>query len=242
LQEGGTLIAISIETCLHALRPEVATEVCPAWPPDLFALAGTLIRRSGAYLRVFERHSRTEYAAEIANRARKWRRKLDAISAAAKVVRPADLQSELIPEIETGWARLAQAKADSLNSIAQSPDLADELIRLTLIADEASRGIGVTWSNRTRSGRAVASPFLSIAGQVLSDNKNESYCWDVPTHALCVVGKQHTPSKGATFRSLSHHLGRASRLSRRGSLLGKLRRRRVHDCFELLERPFFLAS
>jgi hypothetical protein len=80
------------------------------------------------------------------------------------------------------------------------------LIRLTLIADEASRGIGVTWNNTAKRGKVKNSQFLSIAGKVLADKNNESYCWDVPTEALCVVGKQHTPMKGATFRSLSHHL------------------------------------
>lgn len=202
----GILIEITIETCLHSIRPDVAIEECPAWPPDLFALAGTLIRRSGAYLRVFQRRARTDYAAQIAAAALDWRRNLDAISADAKVVTPADLKSELTPEIEAGWARLIQAKADPLSSITKTPALAEELIRLTLIADGASRGIGVTWNNKNELGKAEPSQFLSIAGQVLSGNRNESYCWDVPTHALCVVGKQHTPSKGATFRSLSHHL------------------------------------
>ncbi len=105
-----------------------------------------------------------------------------------------------------GWTRLIREKGTAVSAINESPKLAEELMRLTLIADEASRGIGVTWNNKTEEGRLENSRFLLMAGKALTDNENESYCWDVPTEALCVVGKQHTPMKGATFRSLSHHL------------------------------------
>jgi hypothetical protein len=197
---------LTIETWLKSIGLDEPIEECPAWPPDLFALTGTLIRRSGVYLRVFERRDRTAYADLIATAGREWRRQLDAIAVDAKDVSPADLKSARTQEIKDGWARLLQAKDDSISTIGGVPELADELIRLTLIADEASRGIGVTWNNETDEGKVKNSKFLSMAGKALADNENESYCWDVPTQTLCVVGKQHTPMKGATFRSLSHHL------------------------------------
>jgi hypothetical protein len=49
--------------------------------PDLFALAGSLIRRSGVYLRVFKHRDPTTYAKAIETSARRWREQLDAISA-----------------------------------------------------------------------------------------------------------------------------------------------------------------
>ena len=79
-----------------------AREQGPAWPPDLIAIAGTLIRRSGVYLRVFERRDRSDYVDNIAKAAREWRQKVDEISTDAKVVRPADLKSKLTLRILYG--------------------------------------------------------------------------------------------------------------------------------------------
>jgi hypothetical protein len=197
---------LTIKTWLKGIGLQEPIEECPAWPPDLFALAGTLIRRSGAYLRVFQRRDPTAYAKDIATAGRKWRRQLDAITLDAKDVTPADLKEARTPDVLRGWSRLIQAKGRGISAIGKLDELAEDLIRLTLIADEASRGIGVTWNNKTARGKGKRSQFLSMAGRALADKNNESYCWDVPTEALCVVGKQHTPMKGATFRSLSHHL------------------------------------
>lgn len=197
---------LTIGAWLESIGLQEPIEECPGWPPDLFALAGTLIRRSGAYLRVFERRGSTMYAKSVATAARNWRQRLDAITADASDVKPSDLRAARTHDVERGWALLIQAKDCPISAINEADELAEELVRLALVADEASRGIGVTWDNRDEDGKVEHSKFLSIAGQVLPDNNNQSYCWDVPVEALCVVGKQHTPMKGATFRSLSHHL------------------------------------
>ena len=102
---------------------------------------------------MFARRERIDYAEKIATSALEWRRKLDAISAQAEDVRPDNLKSARTLVIEDGWKRLIQAKDDPLSAISENTDLAEELIRLTLIADEASRGIGVTWNNQIESGR-----------------------------------------------------------------------------------------
>jgi hypothetical protein len=193
---------LTIETWLNGIGLKTPIVECPAWPPDLFALAGTLIRRGGAYLRVFEPRGSAPYLNGVDTAAKQWRDQLDAIT---DPVTPADLQSARTSDILSGWERLIQAKDSPLSAIDESQELAEQLIRLTLIADEASRGIGVTWDNKTNE-ETKPSKFLSMAGQALSDNESQSYCWEVPREVLCVVGKQHTPVKGATFRSLSHHL------------------------------------
>lgn len=43
-----------------------------------------------------------------------------------------------------------------------------------------------------------------MAAGLLSRNNNRSYCREVRPEVLCILGKQHTPSKGVTFRSLTH--------------------------------------
>jgi len=195
---------LTIDTWLNGIGLTAPITDCPAWPPDLFALAGTLIHRGGAYLRVFEHPGSSTYLEGIDAAAKKWRDRLDAIT--ARPVTPWDLELARVPEVESGWACLIEARERPLNAINEAATLVEQLIRLTLIADAASRGIGVTWNNTTPEAGSEPSEFLLMAGEALSYNDNRSYCREVPPKVLCVLGKQHTPAKGATFRSLSHHL------------------------------------
>jgi len=67
------------------------------------ALAGTLIQRSGAYLRVFEHRGSAPYLNGIESAAGKWRKQIDEIS--AEEVTVAVLQSVRIGEgVEGGRA------------------------------------------------------------------------------------------------------------------------------------------
>jgi hypothetical protein len=84
-----------------------------------------------------------------------------------------------------------------ISKVAAVPKLSDALIRLTLIADAASAGIGIA---------AEQTPFLTAAQGCLEHNELTSFAWDVPRDSVCVLGKQHTPQRGATLRSLSHNL------------------------------------
>lgn len=194
---------LTLETWLNSIGLKRPIEECPAWPPDLFALAGTLLRRSGAYLKVFEQRSPAAYLNGIVPAAEQWRQQIEAIT--AEPVTVAVLRSVRISEVIAGWTSLIQAKGTPLSEIRRNTELVERLIRLTLIADEASVGIGISWDSQTEQGPSP-SKFLSIAEQMLVTNELQSFCWEVPRDVLCVLGKQHTPVKGATFRSLSHHL------------------------------------
>jgi hypothetical protein len=194
---------LTIETWLKGIGLKQPIEECPAWPPDLYALAGTLLRRSGAYLRTFQRQGSVAYLDGIDREAATWRKQIDEI--AVETVTIPDLQSVRVPDVVNGWAKLIAAKGTSIGDLRTSYELAECLLRLALIADDASAGIGIDWDNHTKAGRKP-SKFLSIADTVLFANKLQSFCSEVPPDVLCVLGKQHTPQKGATFRSLSHHL------------------------------------
>ena len=193
---------LTIQTWLRGIGLKQPIEECPAWPPDLFALAGTLIRRSGAYLRVFE-HRSSPYLDGIVPIAAAWRKRIDEI--AVEPVTVSELQRARVDEVLAGWRMLIDAKDMPISEINKSRDLAETLIRLALLADEASVGIGINW-DLCKQGGSGPSKFLSIAETALVNNELQSFCWEVPRDILCVLGKQHTPQKGATFRSLSHHL------------------------------------
>src|SRR5882762_4139498 len=97
---------LTIETWLKGIGLKQPIEECPAWPPDLYALAGTLIRRSGAYLRLFENRGSDPYLKGIVEAAEQWRRQIDEITAEPVTVQV--LRSVRIREVVEGWASLIQ--------------------------------------------------------------------------------------------------------------------------------------
>jgi hypothetical protein len=174
---------------------------CPIWPPDVYGITGALLKRSGAYLRIFEDHSPDGYLKGIEELGVSWRKRIDA----QKHPTFDSLARARPTELKASWAELMRARSLPINEIQGSQALTEHLIRMTLIADEASAGIGVDWDNVTEDG-PVPSPFLSLADRIKSTQDLRSFGWEVSPDVVCVLGKQHTPQVGATFRSLSHHL------------------------------------
>lgn len=188
----------TIKTWLQALGRKRPWNECPYWPPDLYAITGALLKRTGAYLRVFQDRRWERCAQEIMKQGDDWQTELDKM--------PDDLVPTLMavrpPEVQKSWKILINAAAGTSLSQVQSDDVVSQhLIRLALIADQASAGIGVDWPEDRKKRR-----FLNLAELVKSDNELRSFCLDVSPDVLCVLGKQHTPQIGATFRSLTHHL------------------------------------
>src|SRR5262249_46982362 len=52
----------------------------------------------------------------------------------------------------------------------------------------------------------VGDPFLAVAEAVLQSNDRRSFCLHIAPAKLAVLGKQHTPQRGCTIRSLTHNL------------------------------------
>jgi hypothetical protein len=71
------------------------------------------------------------------------------------------------------------------------------LASLCIASDEACIEIGI---GERRS------PFLLVADAILVNNDRRSFCLRVPVEKLAVLGKQHTPQRGCSIRSLTHHL------------------------------------
>jgi hypothetical protein len=181
-------------------------EECPLWPPDLFAIAGGLLKRSGAYLRVFEHDGRSDYLSDVREHGTAWLKELDALSQPVTLGR---LSAARPKAVEEAWLFLMKARETPINRIRKQRRLAEQLIRMALIADEASAGIGVEWDRRIDDNgarRSEPSTFLSLTDWMLRFRHTRSFCWEVSDDVVCVLGKQHTPQRGATFRSLSHHL------------------------------------
>jgi hypothetical protein len=193
---------LTIENWLKGLDCTQPPEECPVWPPDLYAIAGALLKRSGAYLHVFKHDGTSDYLDGIRETGVIWRRSIEKLR---QPVTLAGFRSARPKDIQTSWKYLVGARKTPISEIRGSEDLTQHLIRMALIADEACAGIGVDWDRTAEKGPSC-STFLSFAEAVLSGNALRSFCWDISVDVIGVLGKQHTPQRGATFRSLTHHL------------------------------------
>ena len=166
---------------------------CPSWPPDLFAICASLLKRSGTYLRIFERGPRRPRWTAACDAGRTWRKSIDS----HKGVSAANLQGVVPREVRRDWTILIKSQDTGVSEIVNNLKLIDVLIRLALTADAASDRIGIGTDQ---------TPFFIAAQAFLDYNKSTSFTWSVPSDSVCVLGKQHTPQRGATLRSMSHNL------------------------------------
>lgn len=176
---------------------------CPIWPPDIFAVTGTLIERSGCYTEAGPRRSdpasHRQYLTDIAKLVGDW------------AGRPSGL-FEVPPKIQALWASVVQTHGNlDITEVISRPKLVDDLIFLFCAADEACMGMG--WD--TQVGRnyfadlALAS-FVNVAkipkGVPQLPYSPNSLCALVPPSAVIVMPKTLTATVGCTIRSLSHHM------------------------------------
>ena len=185
-------------------------EHCPPWPPDVFALTASVLRRTGAYVRVLDLHPQNdsdslgkEWAKQVCRQAERWRKSLNE-SLAQRYSRGFDeersLSSVKAPaKINAAW-KLIHGRAElPLAEVLDDDKLCRALLLLCLVADETSAGIGIDVRDQDL--------FLEYAAwEVLPQNDLTSLCLEIDPERVRVLPKQHTSQRGITVRSLSHHL------------------------------------
>lgn len=160
------------------------------WPPDVFALAGSLLHRSGAYVNVFNDWpppgSGPDWGARVQRLGKRWRE--------WKTVRAPRAVAQ-------AWAVVRRHGDTPVADVGVHPELWHALVELLAIADEACVNVGLP-----RAAGSAALP-LELDIQLLPDKRaGTSLCRAVDSSLLRVLPKTHTPQLGATLRSLSHHL------------------------------------
>jgi hypothetical protein len=181
---------------------------CPAWPPDLFAVAATLVKRSDAYSAFVQSP---------------WSGTLFTPTYREEVVRlGASWRTDLAPPgaVQQMWEELVDAFAEPLGPLhtvegARVPlgphHWARLALRLMAVADEASIGVGFTYAQVS----AFAELVMAESHATLKKTKEteralqqipSSLCWRVPQEECCVLPKTRTPQVGITLAALSHHL------------------------------------
>lgn len=178
----------------------------PLWPPDVFAIAASLLQKSGAYNHVV----------------RNWPPK--ALPVWVQEMRATGLEwranwvfTRSVPQaVQSWWNMILQSLSLPIASIRDNAPLCEALIQLCAAADEASSGFGVPPGDRLRdlrerSGESldVTKKIAGVANRTLDLDKTTSgstLCKQIHASRLRVLPKLHVPQNGLTIRSFSRNL------------------------------------
>jgi hypothetical protein len=169
----------------------------PYWPPDLFAVAATIVNLSGCY-------AHTRYLCGFADCTydEAYRERIQAISA--------EYADGIIPtELEHSWEilRSSDILLDASDPV-KNQGWWDAAMILMAAADQASTGVGFAYTG-TRVAYLVWEGYLAAKSPKTPDvlpYLPHSLCTEVPPQQACVQPKTRTPQIGCTIRSLSHNL------------------------------------
>jgi hypothetical protein len=198
------------------------------WPPDVFALVGAVLERTGGYRYVVSKHwppaPPAQKGAKMkspAGHSGAWPRYMRDVGARWRwaVAQPDPMsQVEQFPtEILEWWgtavrfaARTGICQLEARIEKEQRSELLDTLLQLWAAADEACAGAGLPYDPRLFSNSASYLNFLREADDCLmrprGPNQPATLCRAVKSGEVIVLPKLHTPQCGVTLRSLSHHL------------------------------------
>ncbi len=171
----------------------------PVWPPDAFAIAAALLRRTGAYVGLVNeslpRNTRPSAERSPSDVGSEWRRALEAALEEGKSSRR--LRDACPPEIKQWWAHMQRCRTRALADCSADSDLIRAAVNLCVAGDAACQDVGLIVRQE---------PFLLVAESVLRRNAQRSLCLHVSAEKLAVLPKRHTPQRGCTIRSLTHNL------------------------------------
>ncbi len=181
--------------------------VLPTWPPDVFAVAATLVEMSGCYVHpryiAYWRRScvhNDDYLENVRRIGEAWRTR--------RLIRNQERYLSARWRELGGDGEAEVAVPERERRLRRFPIWLDSAMNLLAIADEASAGLGFLGSDELRPlADFVGEEFrLMLDQQPTALYLPYSLCSAVPATELCVQPKSRTPQVGCTIRSLSHHL------------------------------------
>lgn len=208
----------------------------PMWPPDMFALTATLIKRSGCY-------THAQIGGYGGGGLFTDRRLLDDLCKHAKAWASIDLMregngqserpkkdaTEVLEYIQGLWEELLTAGDQTVGRYdpdsAEDPDPPEKTlkwwqaaIKLLILADEASKGLGFPYRPVEGAEAMKVQPgfpdFVMENYRSLAEHETthrlphpgQTLCWMVPSDELCVQPKATTSQVGCSLGSMTHHL------------------------------------
>lgn len=179
-----------------------AWDLCPLWPPDLFAVSASLVGRSDCYAQLRQGTSSNfsfddSYRQQVTELGRDWSRTLNPPAALQKI------WSQLIAD--------GDRPVEPSVGLSALPAWARAALHLMAIADEASYAMGFVAAKDLRFAHFVLSEANASRTRTAQRERAlkhlpSSLCWLVPLEECCVLPKTRTPQVGVTLTSLSHYL------------------------------------
>lgn len=172
---------------VRAIFPKEAFSSWGTWPPNVFAVAASILSTSGGYASIVnEWHDRTTWPEVAKKTGKQWVRAVENGKPPPKKVRDA-------------WTVVQRSFARPLIDSLHQNELRTALLELIIFADEASAGVGIPHATTHDTPRLL----VQATGYLLLD---QTLAPKIPKTVLTVLPKQHTPTVGVTLRSLTHHL------------------------------------
>lgn len=165
------------------------SQAAPIWPPDAFAVAASILKKSDGYARA----ART---GPVRGRAR-WRAKMAELGAEWR--RTAVEDAEPPAEIRKQWRAIVERNDLPLTDVPDDREFATALLDLCTAADEASAYAGLP-------GAQGDDRFAAECRWLLLTPNRPSLCREIHPSRAVVLPKLHTPQVGLTLRSITHHL------------------------------------
>ena len=211
---------------------------CPIWPPDLFAVTGTLIERSSCYTQAGpgskDLQAHRKFLLDIEDVAKTWAGSENGLFYTPQ-------------RVDELWDIVVRKHAETdVGEIINQPELCDALLLLFAMSDEASKGMG--WDSRI--GASIFSDLALYSFVVDANDYSDiprlpyapnSLCALVPPNAAIVMPKTLTAAVGCTLRSLSHHLALLPSISQcrpEWALTNEAERSGKYKPLQLLVIPF----
>jgi hypothetical protein len=186
--------ALSVGEIIAHLRPGLPPAATPRWPPDAFALALAILRHADAYSAVVSSWPpgrRRGAAAAV-----RWEHGIR--TDAAEWRRAAGRRGAPPKRVQAWWQTVAGRLQLPLSAVRADAAAREALLQIVAVADEASHRAG-SWDAGLTADR-----FHETLLELLIEHG--SLAEKVEPSRAVVLPKSHTPQRGITARSLTHHL------------------------------------
>jgi len=166
----------------------------PQWPPDAFAIAAAILKRSGAYRDVANKWPPNGYGTVS-----EWRRQMRRVG---KLWRRACNEKRTWPApVKRWWNTVLTRKSQATAEVLNDNTLYAALLGIVAAADYACAGFG--FISLAPSDEATSRADLNLAA--MSEHYS-TLCEEVHASRVMVLPKAHNPLSGMTLRSLTHNL------------------------------------
>jgi hypothetical protein len=175
----------------------------PKWPPDVFAVCMSLLLKGGAYCAVLKNWPPRDRGKLVS--IRDWVKKVRSLGSMWQV---SWVDGKVPIEISEGWDVVLNNLDQMVSSLSTNIRLAQRLLELCAMADEACSGIGLPQGGHgtsplSKAERAEARFHAQVRRKL---REHSSACDEISSDRVRTLPKMRTAQNGLTVRSLSHNI------------------------------------